>query len=195
VAVLNEFLPRPHTDWNNDGTANVGDEYIEIINLGSTDLSVQDWILDTGENSKIKFAIPIMTLQPRQIATFFGTETGIRLSDGGSTVRLLRSDGRIMDAYTYPVVEIADRTYCRLPNGTGVWGFACHATPGRPNTSIHNATPESEPGEGSICSQVYLVPQSLIIAECDGFGSGIANYPEEKLFWLHGSWKWNVFVE
>ena len=193
VAVLNEFLPRPHTDWNSDGTANVGDEYIEIINLGSTDLSVQGWELDTGVNSKKTFTIPDMTLQPRQIATFFGTQTGISLSDGGGTVRLLRSDGRIMDAYTYPVVEVADRTYCRLPNGTGVWGFACHPSPGRPNTSIYNATPV--PGGGSICSLVDLIPQSLIVAECGGFGSGIANSPGEQLFWLEDRWKWAVFVE
>jgi hypothetical protein len=195
VAVLNEFLPRPHMDWNGDGTANVGDEYIEIINLGSTDLSVQGWILDTGVNSKITFNIPDLTLQPRQIATFFSSETGIRLSDGGGTVRLVRSDGRIMDAYTYPVIEVADRTYCRLPNGTGIWGFACLASPGKPNTSIYNVTPASVPGGDTICSQVYLVPQSLVIAECDGFGSDIVRYPGERRFWLLGHWKWDVFFE
>ena len=40
-AVLNEFLPHPQNDWNADGVANVGDEYIEVINLGSVDLNYE----------------------------------------------------------------------------------------------------------------------------------------------------------
>ena len=86
---MNEFLPHPQTDWNGDGTANVGDEYIEIINVSPNALNVKGWKLDTGLNSLNTFTLPDLILQPRQIATFFGSQTGLSLSDGGGTVRLV----------------------------------------------------------------------------------------------------------
>ena len=195
LVVLNEFLPHPYTDWNNDGTANVGDEYIEIINVSSSAVNVQGWTLESGLGSDRTFTLPDMTLQPRQIASFFGSHTGLSLSDGGSTVILLSSYGRVVDAYTYPAVEVADQTWCRLPDGTGVWGFDCYPSPGRPNIFIHTTTPGAIPKIESICQMVNIVPHSMILAECGSFGSGITNNLEEKLFWLQSRWKWDVFVE
>ena len=193
--VLNEFLPHPHSDWNGDGTANVGDEYIEIINLGTIAINVKNWKLDTGTGSSKTFSLPDITLQPRQIAAFFGSQTGLSLSDGGATVRLLKPDGYIEDAYTYPVVELADWTWCRLPDGTGVWGFTCRPSPDRPNIFLNTPTPGTIPGGSSICLQGNTIPQSMIMAECGNFGAGIANNPGEQLFWLPTRWKWAIFVE
>jgi hypothetical protein len=195
MVVLNEFLPHPHSDWNNDGTANVGDEYIEIINLDSIAINVKNWKLDTGLNSSKTFSLPDITLQPRQIAYFFGSQTGLSLSDGGGTLRLLKSSGYIVDAYSYPAVEYADRTWCRMPDGTGKWGFACHPSPGRPNVLYTSATPGALPGDSSICEMENAIPQSMRLAECGSFGSGIAGNPGERLFWLQSRWKWDVFVE
>jgi hypothetical protein len=177
VAVLNEFLPHPISDWNDDGTANVGDEYIEIINLGSIDLNVSGWRLDTGLNSPRIFTLPNLTLQPRQIVAFFGSQTGLSLSDGGATVRLLRSDGRIMDAYTYPVVEIPDRAWCRLPDGSDIWRFTCRPSPGQPNVSYTSTTPATSPAAG------------------EGIGPGTLNGLEGGLLWVQRRWKWPVFLE
>jgi hypothetical protein len=190
AAVLNEFLPHPQTDWNGDGTANVGDEYIEIINLSSNALNVKGWRLDTGIDTATVFTLPDLNLQPRQIAAFFGSQTKLSLSDGGGTVRLLRTDGRIIDAYTYPAVEIADQTWCRVPDGTGEWGFNCRPSPGRPNT-----TDTTVAGAGSICSQGSNAPLWVIFTECGNFGAGISNSLEEGLFWLKSRWKWDVFLE
>jgi len=193
--VLNEFLPHPRSDWNGDGTTNVGDEYIEIINLGPIAINVKNWKLDTGTGSSKTFSLPDITLQPRQIAAFFGSQTGLSLSDGGATVRLLKPDGYIEDAFTYPVVELADWTWCRLPDGTGVWGFACRPSPDRPNIFLNTPTPDSLSGNSSICLLEKTIPQSQIPVECGHFDSGIANNPGEKLFWLQSRWKWDVFVE
>jgi hypothetical protein len=195
LVVLNEFLPHPHSDWNNDGTVNVGDEYIEIINLDSIPINVKNWRLDTGMNSNTTFSLPDLILQPRRIVFFFHSQTGLSLSDGGGTVRLLKPDGHIVDAYTYPAVELADRTWCRLPDGTGKWGFACRPSPGRPNILPNATTPGASPGEASICLQENTIPQSMILAECGSYGEEIANNPGERAFWLHSHWKWDVFVE
>jgi hypothetical protein len=158
---------------------------------------VKGWKLDTGINSPKTFALPDLTLQPRQIVTFFGPETGLSLSDGGGTVRLLRTDGRILDAYTYPAVEIPERTYCRLPDGSAAWGFACRPTPGQPNISVSASVTGSgsAPGGGSTCPQVNIAPQALVWAECGSFGGGITNPLGEGIFWLPSHWKWGMFLE
>ena len=196
--VLNEFLPHPQSDWNGDGTANVGDEYIEIINVSPNTLNVKGWKLDTGINSLITYTLPDLTLQPRQIATFYGNQTGLSLSDGGGTVRLL--NGRVVDAYSYPVVEIPDRTWCRLPDGSATWGFACRPTPGLPNVSVSVTLPGSgsttDVGSGgSNCPQINIAPPALVLAECGNFGAGIVNAQGERIFWLLSPWKWGVFLE
>jgi hypothetical protein len=197
AAVLNEFLPHPQIDWNGDGTANVGDEYIEVINVSPIAQNLTGWKLDTGVNSPTTFTLPDLILQPREIATFFGSQTGLSLSDGGSTVRLLRSDGRIVDAYTYPLVELTERTWCRLPDGSAIWKFACRPTPGQPNISVNILLPGSGSiaGGGSNCPQGNIAPQALVMAECGSFGAGITNYLGEGSIWLPNRWKWDVFLE
>jgi len=193
--VLNEFLPHPHSDWNGDGSIDVGDEYIEIINLDSIPVSVYGWKLDTGANSSKTFSLPNITLQPRQIAFFFHSQTGISLSDGGGTVRLLKSGGYVADAFTYPVVELADQAWCRMPDGGALWGFVCRPSPGRPNILANAVTPGASAGASSICQQNTTIPPAMLLGECGSFGSGIANDPGESLFWLQSRWKWDVFLE
>jgi hypothetical protein len=194
--VLNEFLPRPHSDWNGDGKANVGDEYIEIINLSTLAINVKNWRLDTGTDSNTTYTLPDMTLQPRQIAKFFRTLTGLALSDGGGTVRLLKPSGFIADAYTYPVVERADRAWCRQPDGNGEWGFVCLPSPGRPNIFLNaSQQPGTQTGNLSVCLLENTIPKSITLAECGNLGSGMATNTGEMLFWLESRWKWDVFVE
>lgn len=196
---INEFLPHPRTDWNEDGTADTGDEYIEIINMGVSPINLGYWKLDDADGGSSPYTLPSITLAPHQIVHFFGSETGISLSDGGDTVRLLKPDGRTADIYTYPVVSAVDRTWCRLPDGNGVWGFVCRPTPGRPNTPLVSTTPgpgsEPTPGIVASCLLADTVPQPMRLAECEAFGSGIWNSLGEKQFWLQSRWKWDVFVE
>jgi hypothetical protein len=197
LVALNEFLPHAKTDWNGDGTANVGDEYIEIINVSPSAINVKGWKMDTGIDSPNTFTLPDLVLQPRQITALFGSQTGLSLSDGGGTVRLQNANGRIVDAFTYPVVEIPDRTWCRLPDGSARWGFACRPTPGQPNASVNASLPGagSIPGIGYNCPQGNVAPQAVVLAECSSFGAGIMNNMGEGIFWLQGPWKWGVFLE
>jgi hypothetical protein len=200
--VINEFLPHPSTDWNDDGTANTGDEYIELINMGTGSISLKNWELDNGVGGiSNPFTLPNVTLLPRQILVLYHSETGITLSDGGATVRLLKPDGRTADIYTYPVVAAADRTWCRLPNGTGVWAFACRPSPGKPNLPFESGTPGSgyiPQGEGTSASPACLTnlfPQPVQMAECKSPGMGIWGEVGNREYWLESRWKWNVFVE
>jgi hypothetical protein len=200
--VINEFLPHPHTDWNGDGTANTGDEYIELINMGTESVSLKNWKLDDGDGGSSPYNLPDMILLPRQIAFFYQTETGISLSDGGDTVRLFRPDGRKADIYNYPLVTATDRTWCRLPDGTGVWAFACRPSPGKPNTPYESGTPgpgsTPEAGAGVDTVPVCLTdsaPQSVRSAECNSPGREMWGEAGSGEIWLESHWKYDVFVE
>ena len=199
--VINEFLPHPKTDWNGDGTANTGDEYIELINMGTELVSLKNWKLDNGAGASA-YPLPDMTLLPRQIVAFYHSKSGIALSDGGSTVRLLKSDGRTADIYTYPAVAAADQTWCRLPDGSGAWGFACLPTPGKLNTPGRSSlpTPGSNTTGGTAEAEVPgcnidLAPQPVLSAECDSPGAKMWSDAGSGEFWLESHWKWDVFVE
>jgi hypothetical protein len=199
--VINEFLPHPHNDWNSDGTSNVFDEYIEIINLSTQAINVQNWRFDTGAGSKY-YKLPDLKLQPRQIAVFYRSETEIPLSDGGSTVRLLKYDGSISDAFTYPTVEAIDQTWCRMPDGGSTWGFACRPTPGRPNAYAFATTPvpgyDTGTSQTDFCQSINNVPDAILQAECGSYGGDITgniSLREEKRVWIKSRLKWGVYVE
>ncbi len=48
---LNEILPRPGSDWNNDGAVNNGDEFIEVENLGPGIATLTGWRLTVTPNN------------------------------------------------------------------------------------------------------------------------------------------------
>jgi hypothetical protein len=194
--VINEFLPHPRTDWNGDGTINTGDEYIELINMGTEPINVQKWKLDNGGGSANSYALPSLTLLPRQMAVFYHADTGIPLSDTGSSVRLLKPDGHTADIYNYPVVTAADRTWCRLPDGTGGWGFTCRPTPGLPNERFIPTTPGTGSGEeaGSFCL-MNTAPVPVQSAECSSPGTKMWGEAGNGETWLKSRLKWDVFVE
>ncbi|MCI0552200.1 MAG: lamin tail domain-containing protein, partial [Anaerolineae bacterium] len=133
---INEFVPRPGHDWNNNGVVNVEDEYIEIINHGTIDVNLGGYSLDDEVNiGSSPYSLPSVTLSPGERMVFYGSETGLLLSDGGDGVRLLKPNGQLMDAYNYFVVRFPDQSYCRLPDNGGAddWNTNCFPTPGLQN--------------------------------------------------------------
>jgi hypothetical protein len=170
--------------------------------MGTESVNLKDWELDNGNSSSNAFTLPGMTLLPRQIVVYYHAETSIALGDGGGTVRLLKPDGRTADIFTYPVVAAADRTWCRLPDGTGVWAFICHPSPGMPNTPfesgtpIPGSTPEAGAEEGAVpACLIDTAPQPVLSAEC--YSPGIKMWAEggNGEIWLESRWKYYVFVE
>jgi hypothetical protein len=201
IVVINEFLPHPNTDWNGDGTANTGDEYIELINMGTEAVDITNWKLDNGSGTT-SYTIPNISLIEREIVIFYHSETGISLSDGGSTVRLLKSDGRTADIYTYPGVTTADQSWCRLPDGRGAWGFDCLPTPGELNKPIESDGPSLEvTPEGMIKDEVIPIcridsaPQPVLSAECNAPGGNLWHEAGSQEIWLESRWKVRVFVD
>ncbi|MCZ2120754.1 MAG: lamin tail domain-containing protein, partial [Anaerolineales bacterium] len=202
--VINEFLPRPGFDWNQDGKIDVFDEFIEIKNLGPVNINLKDWKLDDAENSgSSPFVLPDLTLKPGERAVFYGLKTNILLSDGGDAVRLLNPKNVVYDSYTYPIVKIKDQAWCRYPDGRD-WHADCVPTPNEKNAREGSppAMPESFNPDPLVCNLPDTLPQAFFLAECGGFGANIWR----TMYWDAKGWgarlfippqtsKWESFVE
>lgn len=186
--IINEILPRPGFDWNQDGRVDVFDEFIEIKNLSPIDINLSGWILGDEENTgSSPFVLPDVTLKPGQRRVFYGLQTNILLSDGGDSVRLIHPNGKIYDTYTYSIAKNADQSICRLPDGNvhGVWYEDCTPTPNLINT--RDGVVPSLPGvhyESPVCELPDTLPADFLFAECHGYGENIWN----PFYWDQNGW-------
>jgi hypothetical protein len=200
LLVINEFVPRPGHDWNGDGTVNVDDEYIEILNHGVVNVNLSGYSLDDEVNiGSAPYRLPSLTLRPGERIVFYGSETALLLSDGGDGVRLLRPNGQLMDAYNYFVVGYPDQAYCRLPDNGGAddWNQNCYPTPGLQNSLSSEPIPTHGEMEELFCPIADTLPEDFAQAECDPYGHEIWRaeywdrtgwYGEKFLPGLDGRW-------
>jgi hypothetical protein len=201
--VLNEFLPRSGFDWNQDGRVDVYDEFIEVANLGPAAWNTSGWRLDTGEDTE-QFVLPALTINPGERALFYGQQSGLRLTDGGATVRLLNASGVIYDAQTYTVAKTPDKSWCRIKDLSGSWFSDCFPTPNFPN-SREGEMPSLPPGTGletPLCRLADTLPEEFILAECRAYGDEMwSSRYWDLLGWrgdrpvLQNGSKWESFVE
>ncbi len=172
--VINEFLPHARADYNGDGLINSGDEFIELINLGSVAVTLNNYRLDDQQGDSNPYTITGVTLQPGTRVAFFASQTGILLSNGGDGVRLFKPNGQIADAFTYGVLKELDRAWCRYPDGKFIpagqsnWTFGCLPSPGKPNelATTERIGMEELP---LICRSPGL-PFGIYLSECDRLG-------------------------
>lgn len=206
LIAINEFVPRPGRDWNNDGLINTGDEFIELINYGTISVNLNGWTLDDEVNiGSAPYRITSITLRPGERIVFYGSETGLLLSDGGDGVRLLKSTGGLVDAFNYNVVNYPDQSFCRLPDDGGrldPLNRNCYPTPGLEN-SLGSAPGSPSSGRNdSLCPIADTLPQEFYLAECDPFGNNIWS----RFYWDNTGWygemnlpnvdgKWDVFAD
>ena len=167
------MLPHALTDLNNDGVTDVGDEYIELINMTNITVSLQGWLLDDYDPSTRSYALPPVLMSPGQKLAFFASQTGQYLSDGGDSVVLIRPGGKPADILTYPVVSPIGQAWCRVPDGLGTWYYGCLPTPNQANIYQPNPLPTPTPlpdmgGPPSYFDACPLtdVDESIELAEC-----------------------------
>ena len=185
--VINEFLPRPGFDWNQDGQVDVFDEFIEIKNIGTATANLSGWKLDDEANQGSNpYTLPSLTLKIGERMVFYGSQTNILLSDGGDTVRLLNPNNKVFDSYTYTFAEFEDQSICRLPDGNGSWYEDCVPTPNLTNTR-EGAAPSMPDGEdfvSPVCELPDTLPADFLFAECGGYGADIWH----SYFWDQSGW-------
>ncbi len=208
LVLINEFLPRPGSDWNHDGQIDVYDEFIEIINADSVDINLKGWQLDDQASAGSEpFVLPDKVLKPGQRAVYYGLQSNILLSDGGDTVRLIRSNGEVADLQEYKFARFPDVSECQYPEGPGyfgVWRQDCFPTPGTANKLTGDLPPTPE--ELGLVEPVCLLPDTLIedfrLAECNGYGAEMWNaWYWDKDGWGPGRYvrdetsQWQAWVE
>jgi len=191
--VINEFLPRPGFDWNQDGEVDVFDEFIEVKNLGPVDVNMSGWKLDDEANlGSSPYTLPNITLRPGERVVFYALQTNVLLSDGGDTVRLLNTSGKVFDARTYSIAKVEDVSICRMPDGNGNWYEDCVPTPNLTNTREGEipSMPEGEGFESPVCELPDTLPADFLFAECRGYGANIWH----AFYWDRTGWQGDQFV-
>ena len=128
--LIGEFLPHPRYDWNRDGSADDGDEFIEIVNLGPGAVNLGGWVLDDGEGGSKPYHIPETGLLPGHVVVFFASQTGLRLNNRGDTVRLFTPYGQMVDSVRYVNASSWNLSWCRPEWGWGNITYPCWPTPG-----------------------------------------------------------------
>ena len=142
---LNEFMPDPNSDWNDDGTvSDASDEYIELYNDGSAgDVDLSGWKLDdvAGGGSPEYVFPPNTILRAGLPLVMFSADTRVALNNsGGDTVRLVRPDNSEADTFHYTATA-PDQAYSRTIDGSGTWTTAYPPSPGAVNQPVSPPTP------------------------------------------------------
>ena len=135
--VINEFMPQPASDWNNDGRADSDDEYIELYNRGDAAVDLSACVLDTAKSSRT-YSLPADTvIAPQGFLVFFRSQTDVELDDAGDTVQLWCNVGTalLVDAAEYTSSR-PDVSYSRAPDGAGGFTQSLDPTPGSRNQTI-----------------------------------------------------------
>lgn len=183
--VINEFLPHARTDWNQDGVIDSGDEFIELINLGSVAVTLNNYRLDDQQGDSNPYTITGVTLQPGTRMAFFASQTGILLGDSGDSVRLYKANGQIADAFTYGLIKALDRSWCRFPDGKFTvagqsnWTFGCLPSPSLPNELASTEVIGAE--ELPLICRSPKLPFGIYLTECDRLGLWNWNNAEAPL--------------
>jgi hypothetical protein len=145
---LNEFMPLPASDWNDDGATNQGDEYIELYNANPFDADISGWMIDdVADSGSSPYVLPPGTvLRAQRHLLLFAAETGIDLADEeeGDELRLMTPDGVLVESYDY-VEATADGAYSKTSDGGGAWTSGYSPSPGASNLppAPPTATPTS----------------------------------------------------
>jgi phosphatidylserine/phosphatidylglycerophosphate/cardiolipin synthase-like enzyme len=118
--VINEFLPSPDTDWNNDSYIDSDDEWIELYNHGDCVVNIGGWQLDDElgtVGSSDPYTITDGTIiEPKEFLLFYGNETEITLNNNGDNVTLLDEEKAEVDIFSFSLSDY-DVALGRFPDG------------------------------------------------------------------------------
>ncbi len=177
---LNAIGPRPARDWNGDGRIDRGDEFIEIINAGAQPVSLRNWKVNLLPGN-VTYRLPPASLAPGRRVLLLAGFTGLYLPDAGATVRLLDDRGRIVDAFTYPVISAPGVIWCRQPFGYGLWRVGCAPT-------WFGVSMAAGSHEQTACALADTAPQAVQIGECRWPDKKFATQLARARWLIHFPW-------
>lgn len=120
---INEFLANPGTE---------GEEWIEIYNNLSSEVSLGGWILDDADGGSDPFSLPSnTTISGRGFLVFYGNTTKVQLNNAGDTVRLYDSNRRLVDSVSFTSTQ-ANVSLGRVPDSGSLFNMSS-PSPGSSN--------------------------------------------------------------
>jgi hypothetical protein len=155
---LNEILADPPADLagdaNRDGVRDASDdEFVEIVNCGSTAVDISGWSISDGASVRHIFPDSGQVIAPQEFVTVFGGGTpygfvgkvvtassgGLGLANSGDVVYLLDRGGAVVDVHSYGSEGGKDESMIRYPDCSASWmrcsdaGLEVRFTPHEPN--------------------------------------------------------------
>lgn len=139
---INELLTNPKKDWNCDGKTNAADQWIELINLSSSDASLFGLQLCCDANNRAILLPTNDRITAHSFLVIFNSQISgiLPMSPNGGALELLDSQGNAIDTVNYPALS-PDQSYIR--DSSGQWSISNTPTPGAPNMIGSSPTPTS----------------------------------------------------
>jgi DNA/RNA endonuclease YhcR with UshA esterase domain len=166
---LNEILPAPSAvDWNNDGTINSDDEWLELHNPTAAPVDLTGWQLDdvAAGGSKPFTLPPGSVIAAQGFVLVFHGQSRVSLNNDGDTVRLLTPEGSEADVFHYTSTRY-DRSFSRLNDAPISWTEDYAPSPGAANlappptpTATPTATATAVP-EGVFLNEILPNPRAV----------------------------------
>lgn len=130
--VLNEAMVNPA----NESGSNPNGEWIEIVNVSSTTVDVNGWIIeDSVSNSYVISATNTntgtTTIAAGEYLAVYKNGVAI-FNNGGDSINLYDLSSNLIDDFSYSS-STDDVTWSRVPDAIGSWSDGHIPTPGGPN--------------------------------------------------------------
>lgn len=149
--VINEVLPNP------SGSSSEPTEFIELFNTSSDPVIITGWKISDTAGSVKTYTIPDTTLNSGEYASFRREVTDIALNNDGDGVELKDAGNNPKDSMTFGST-IEDRSWSRIPNGTG--SFVNNTEPTERLANIEPPTPSPSPTQVATSSPTQSSTQS-----------------------------------
>ena len=128
------------------------EDWIEIYNYGTTTINLNGYGLSDQTDNPFKWRFPSIELAAKEYIIVWASDknritdkdklhTNFKIKSGGEAIVLTASTGTKLSES--PAVALAtDKSYGRIPNGTGNWTFIDTPTPKTNNSGASSSIPE-----------------------------------------------------
>ncbi len=132
TVVINELMAENNTAVEDE--FGEYDDWLELYNLGESDLNLSGWSLTDNINDLQKFEFPEGTIiESGAYLVIWADEdedqgelhSNFKLSANGESLYLLNDTQKLVDEISFPEA-IEDLSYARTPNGTGSFTYKTH---------------------------------------------------------------------
>jgi len=156
---FSEVLPHPlEVDWNNDGTKNTKDEWMELVNFSDVEVDLGGWVIK--DESGKSFTIKNQTIDAQSFLIIYGSTSQISINDSGEILYLLDPSGEMVDLLKIPSAS------SKQDESFALWGDRWHftntPTPGEVNLIYQSSLSKSLDPQDDIEGKKIIINGTII---------------------------------